>query len=311
MALTKCRECKHDISKSAKTCPNCGVSRPVGGNSWFTMAVAGVLVLVAFRMCSHALSSDKTAGKSVPVSAPIVAASTVAATPAVAPTPAVPAGPSFTMLETLARAGTPLECVQVTLNSAKTPLKKGETIDGVLAGFQKKISKNATKRVLYANVDACPIDGVLSTCTLFAAFGTMTTTAYDVDIALSEKRACEEGKGTFTATDAMAKAVADRPVKVSAAALLTAYQANEVAADNKYKKRKLAVTGTVAAISKDVFDHAFLSLASSNQFESVTAKGLDPIKLAEMNKGDSVSLICTGAGMVIGAPILDDCVLAP
>lgn len=28
MVLGKCRECQHDVSKTAKTCPNCGVARP-------------------------------------------------------------------------------------------------------------------------------------------------------------------------------------------------------------------------------------------------------------------------------------------
>ncbi len=31
MALVECKECKHQVSDSAKTCPNCGVKNPGTG----------------------------------------------------------------------------------------------------------------------------------------------------------------------------------------------------------------------------------------------------------------------------------------
>lgn len=44
MALIKCKECNHDISKSAKTCPNCGAKNIQ--TSFLTKFVLGLIVLI-------------------------------------------------------------------------------------------------------------------------------------------------------------------------------------------------------------------------------------------------------------------------
>jgi len=46
MALTKCKECGHEISKSAKACPGCGAV--VKRTSLFTKFVAGFIGVVVF-----------------------------------------------------------------------------------------------------------------------------------------------------------------------------------------------------------------------------------------------------------------------
>ena len=45
MALTKCRECGHDLSTAAKTCPNCG-ARSVKKNS--TLALVLLILVIVF-----------------------------------------------------------------------------------------------------------------------------------------------------------------------------------------------------------------------------------------------------------------------
>jgi len=44
MAMKKCKECKHDVSSSAKTCPHCGVANPGRSAKEF---VIGLVVLLA------------------------------------------------------------------------------------------------------------------------------------------------------------------------------------------------------------------------------------------------------------------------
>lgn len=46
MALTECRECGHEISSSAKNCPNCGVKNPSGWFSYTGVGGEGCLKLV-------------------------------------------------------------------------------------------------------------------------------------------------------------------------------------------------------------------------------------------------------------------------
>jgi hypothetical protein len=60
-------------------------------------------------------------------------------------------------------------------------------------------------------------------------------------------------------------------VNVSAVALGDAYEANSVAADMRFKGRRLRITGDVNSISTDMFDQAVVELQSS-QFLSTTRR---------------------------------------
>lgn len=49
MAMTKCKECKADVSKKAKKCPNCGVDNPgVTAKDYLVGGVAIAIILAAF-----------------------------------------------------------------------------------------------------------------------------------------------------------------------------------------------------------------------------------------------------------------------
>ena len=56
MALTKCNECGHEISKSATQCPNCGAK--IRHTSLFTKIVAGFFALVFLSMFMRQCSPD-------------------------------------------------------------------------------------------------------------------------------------------------------------------------------------------------------------------------------------------------------------
>ena len=96
---------------------------------------------------------------------------------------------------------------------------------------------------------------------------------------------------------------------LTAVELWREYQANEVAADSKYKGKTLLVSGEVVGIDKDFLDNAVLSLRTRNEFMSVKATLDDSQKsgAASLSKGSMVSLLCKGNGAILGSPTLKDC----
>jgi hypothetical protein len=102
---------------------------------------------------------------------------------------------------------------------------------------------------------------------------------------------------------------APRPLQVSAMKLYVDYQRNEVAADNVYKGRLLAVQGIVASINKDFLDKIYIELAAPNEFENVQAH-MDvgnESKAAALQRGEPVTFLCIGGGMIVGSPMLEKC----
>lgn len=93
--------------------------------------------------------------------------------------------------------------------------------------------------------------------------------------------------------------------------LWRAYDANEVAADNDWKGKRLVVSGEVAGISKDFTDAIFVQLRSPNAFSLTHAyvKDADAAKAATLKKRQRVSLTCTCTGKVVGSPVLRDCTI--
>ena len=59
---------------------------------------------------------------------------------------------------------------------------------------------------------------------------------------------------------------------VTSSQLFNDYQANKVAADNRYKGKQLLVTGTVASVNKGPFGGLVLRLATPNQFMSAMCR---------------------------------------
>lgn len=96
---------------------------------------------------------------------------------------------------------------------------------------------------------------------------------------------------------------------VSAGELFKAYNANEVAADQKYKGKTLLISGSVQSIDKDFMDKIVVKLSTSNEFMPVHAQlGKEHEQLAaQLAKGAKVKWSCTGGGLIVGSPILRDC----
>jgi hypothetical protein len=102
------------------------------------------------------------------------------------------------------------------------------------------------------------------------------------------------------------------PIGVKAPDLAKEYHANEVRADEKYKGKDLLVGGYVEGIDKDFTDEIVVRLKGDSDFHWVMAhvRREDKGKAAALNKGQSTVLRCTGGGMVIGSPVLNDCGIA-
>jgi hypothetical protein len=91
----------------------------------------------------------------------------------------------------------------------------------------------------------------------------------------------------------------DVAIEITAKDLFAAYNENEVAADNQYKRKTLKITGTVANIGTDILDKAYITLETGELLYSVQcyfANSEEEAKVANLSKGDTVTLIGTCDG---------------
>ena len=97
--------------------------------------------------------------------------------------------------------------------------------------------------------------------------------------------------------------------KVTALQLQKEYESNEVAANQKYQRKWLNVTGTVDSIDETITGAPVLRLKGTSSFNWVSAelKRNQKDAAARLNKGAKVALRCTVTGFVLGSTALDDC----
>ena len=86
------------------------------------------------------------------------------------------------------------------------------------------------------------------------------------------------------------------------------FEQNEVRALGKYKDNVFIVIGKIANIQAGINDEPFVVLQTSNQFDLNRPQARfgesDHQKIAELNKGDTIKLLCSGNGEVGGTPML-------
>ena len=97
-------------------------------------------------------------------------------------------------------------------------------------------------------------------------------------------------------------------IAVSANQLSSAYNANEVSADDKYKDKVLEVTGTVDSIGKDFTDTSYVTLQASGDILGVQCMFDDQYKsqLSKLQKGQRIRLRGTCKGKTLNV-LLADC----
>jgi hypothetical protein len=99
----------------------------------------------------------------------------------------------------------------------------------------------------------------------------------------------------------------ESPIEVQAATLYADYEANEVAADLKYKGRLLTVEGEVEKIGKDLLDNPYVSLKGSGFFGVQCMFSKDKVReLAGVSKGMIDTIVGRCAGK-LGSVLLRDC----
>ncbi len=124
------------------------------------------------------------------------------------------------------------------------------------------------------------------------------------------------GAGSSTSSssgDSSSSSAPDNPpapaaISVSANQLSAAYNANEVSADDKYKDKLIAVTGTVDSIGKDITDTPYVTLQASGDLLGVQCMFDDQYKgqLGQFQKGQHVTFHGTCKGKTLNV-LLADC----
>ncbi|MBM3943751.1 MAG: hypothetical protein FJ316_12750 [SAR202 cluster bacterium] len=101
-------------------------------------------------------------------------------------------------------------------------------------------------------------------------------------------------------------------ISVSIQQLKTEYDANQIAADNKYKGQILQVTGSrVDNISRGFGGKPYVSLGTGAPFEfwSATCHFRDEGQVLELQRGQIVTIMARNTGMSVGTVGFEDCEL--
>lgn len=99
---------------------------------------------------------------------------------------------------------------------------------------------------------------------------------------------------------------------VSAGEVKRAYNENQVAADQKYFKKTLFLTGVVASINSGLGNEPYITLRGGNPFMEPQArfKKGNVEKIAALKKGQKLNLVCAGNGAIAGTPMFKNCQFA-
>lgn len=99
-------------------------------------------------------------------------------------------------------------------------------------------------------------------------------------------------------------------ISISANQLSSAYNANELAADDKYKDKVLAVSGTVDSIGKDITDTPYVTLQANGDLLGIQCMFDNQYKeqLSKLHKGQQIQIHGTCKGKTLNV-LLADCTL--
>ena len=97
---------------------------------------------------------------------------------------------------------------------------------------------------------------------------------------------------------------------VTATNLVGLYVENEVKADNQLKGQEFYVSGKIDAIGKDLMNKAYITLKSSDPVRAVQCFIDDVNVVAELQKGQKVTIKGTCDGLMMNV-IMKDCVVVP
>jgi hypothetical protein len=98
-------------------------------------------------------------------------------------------------------------------------------------------------------------------------------------------------------------------IRVDAKTYANEYDANEIAADNKYKGKKILMIGTVTGIHKDITGKGYLSLAGPSMVQDVQARLNEEgmAGAADLSKGVTIYLVCEPSIKVVTIATASNC----
>ena len=106
------------------------------------------------------------------------------------------------------------------------------------------------------------------------------------------------------------KVVLQKPTyELTASALSREYNANKVAADNKYKGKVIVVTGRIEDIGKDLFDNAYITLRGIDEFNTIqcTFTELEKNSISRLSKKQLVRVKGEVSGLIIMSVMVNKC----
>ncbi|WP_177179509.1 MULTISPECIES: SPOR domain-containing protein [Stenotrophomonas] len=98
-------------------------------------------------------------------------------------------------------------------------------------------------------------------------------------------------------------------MKATPVELFQAYSENEVRADQKYKRKRMLVTGQIRSIRSGVGDQPLVILAGGGRFEDVYARDIPAAQAVQLNRDQVVTLLCEGSGTIASTPQLKGCIV--
>ena len=133
-----------------------------------------------------------------------------------------------------------------------------------------------------------------------------------IPLALASMTACGDASApASTGASAAAAAPAEPPVEVKGSTLAKDYEENTVAADQKYKGKRLLITGVITDISTDFTGDPYVVVRGTNDSmgPQLQFKKADLDQLASLKKGATIKALCTGNGDIAKSPMNKNCAL--
>lgn len=108
------------------------------------------------------------------------------------------------------------------------------------------------------------------------------------------------------------KGVADQlifDVRTNASELAKIYEDNEIAGDQKFRGMLIRISGKITSIGSDFQNKPFVTFEIENEFRSPIAKLKENEinRITKLKKGQTINLVCVGAGEITSTPILQEC----
>ena len=89
------------------------------------------------------------------------------------------------------------------------------------------------------------------------------------------------------------------------------YDKNEIRANNLYKDKQFFVTGRIGSIEAAMDDKPVVNLKTQANYgfnsPLLRFSKIDQAKVADLDKGEKVTFLCTGKSEIAGTPILENC----